>query len=85
MSQDFVKEQSLVLVNMPVRGKSFGAFLGRLAGQPLWMWLGMLSALLMGNAGACPALCTCSGTTVDCHGLGLRTMPRNIPRNAERL
>ncbi|KAK7148029.1 hypothetical protein R3I93_012363 [Phoxinus phoxinus] len=34
---------------------------------------------------ACPALCTCSGTTVDCHGLGLRTMPRNIPRNAERL
>ncbi|TWW78870.1 Slit -like protein 1 protein [Takifugu flavidus] len=70
---------------MPLRGNRFGAFLCRQAGRPLWMWLVMLSALLMGNAGACPALCTCSGTTVDCHGLGLRTMPRNIPRNAERL
>lgn len=41
--------------------------------------------LLCEAATACPALCTCSGTTVDCHGLGLKTMPRNIPRNAERL
>ncbi|XP_028460011.1 slit homolog 1 protein-like [Perca flavescens] len=70
---------------MPVRGNCFGAGMGRLAGQPLWMWVVMLSALLMGNASACPALCTCSGTTVDCHGLGLKTMPRNIPRNTERL
>ncbi|XP_049927043.1 slit homolog 1a isoform X3 [Epinephelus moara] len=70
---------------MPVRGSCFGAGMGRLAGQPLWMWVVMLSALLMGNASACPALCTCSGTTVDCHGLGLKTMPRNIPRNTERL
>uniref|UniRef100_A0A665VJX1 Slit homolog 1 protein n=1 Tax=Echeneis naucrates TaxID=173247 RepID=A0A665VJX1_ECHNA len=57
----------------------------RLARQPLWMWVVMLSALLMGNASACPALCACSGTTVDCHGLGLKTMPRSIPRNTERL
>ncbi|CAG09354.1 unnamed protein product [Tetraodon nigroviridis] len=70
---------------MPARGRRLGAFPARLARQPLWMWLVMLSALLMGNVGACPALCTCSGTTVDCHGLGLRSMPRNIPRNAERL
>uniref|UniRef100_A0A673LCT1 Slit homolog 1 protein n=1 Tax=Sinocyclocheilus rhinocerous TaxID=307959 RepID=A0A673LCT1_9TELE len=41
--------------------------------------------LLCKAATACPALCTCSGTTVDCHGLGLKTMPRNIPRNTERL
>uniref|UniRef100_A0A665VHV4 Slit homolog 1 protein n=1 Tax=Echeneis naucrates TaxID=173247 RepID=A0A665VHV4_ECHNA len=54
-------------------------------GYPLWMWVVMLSALLMGNASACPALCACSGTTVDCHGLGLKTMPRSIPRNTERL
>ncbi|XP_077136106.1 slit homolog 2 protein isoform X5 [Ranitomeya variabilis] len=33
----------------------------------------------------CPAHCTCTGTTVDCHGLNLRSVPRNIPRNTERL
>ncbi|XP_029114808.1 slit homolog 2 protein isoform X3 [Scleropages formosus] len=33
----------------------------------------------------CPAQCSCTGTTVDCHGQGLRAVPRNIPRNAERL
>ncbi|XP_041958708.1 slit homolog 2 protein isoform X2 [Alosa sapidissima] len=33
----------------------------------------------------CPAPCSCSGTTVDCHGQGLRSVPRNIPRNTERL
>ncbi|XP_042170008.1 slit homolog 2 protein-like [Oncorhynchus tshawytscha] len=33
----------------------------------------------------CPAQCSCSGSTVDCHGQGLRSVPRNIPRNAERL
>uniref|UniRef100_A0A7N8X7R7 Slit homolog 1a (Drosophila) n=1 Tax=Mastacembelus armatus TaxID=205130 RepID=A0A7N8X7R7_9TELE len=70
---------------MPVRGSCCGAGRSRLAEQLLWMWVVMLSALLMGSASACPALCTCSGTTVDCHGLGLKTMPRNIPRNTERL
>ncbi|CAG5940310.1 unnamed protein product [Menidia menidia] len=33
----------------------------------------------------CPTQCSCTGTTVDCHGQGLRSVPRNIPRNAERL
>uniref|UniRef100_A0A4W5LJ75 LRRNT domain-containing protein n=1 Tax=Hucho hucho TaxID=62062 RepID=A0A4W5LJ75_9TELE len=33
----------------------------------------------------CPAQCSCSGSTVDCHGQGLRSVPRNIPRNTERL
>uniref|UniRef100_A0AAY4CDW9 Slit homolog 1 protein n=1 Tax=Denticeps clupeoides TaxID=299321 RepID=A0AAY4CDW9_9TELE len=55
----------------------------RLAGAGLYVLLGV--ALLARPASACPALCTCSGTTVDCHGLGLKTMPRNIPRNTERL
>jgi len=68
---------------MPIRGSGFEAGMGSLAGQ--WMWVLMLSALIIGNTSACPALCTCSGTTVDCHGLGLKTMPRNIPRNTERL
>ncbi|XP_045567197.1 slit homolog 2 protein-like [Salmo salar] len=33
----------------------------------------------------CPAQCSCSGSSVDCHGQGLRSVPRNIPRNTERL
>ena len=57
--------------------------MGSLAG--LWMCLAVLSSAAVGYASACPALCACSGTTVDCHGLGLRTMPRNIPRTTERL
>uniref|UniRef100_A0A8C9W842 Slit homolog 1 protein n=1 Tax=Scleropages formosus TaxID=113540 RepID=A0A8C9W842_SCLFO len=51
---------------------------------PLVAW----AALALGHIGAvatCPALCTCSGTTVDCHGLGIKSVPRNIPRNTERL
>lgn len=65
--------------------KGYGAGMSRLSGQPVCMCLFMLFALLLDNATACPALCTCSGTSVDCHGLGLKTMPRNIPRNTERL
>uniref|UniRef100_A0A3P8TU49 Slit homolog 2 (Drosophila) n=1 Tax=Amphiprion percula TaxID=161767 RepID=A0A3P8TU49_AMPPE len=45
--------------------------------------------LLVLSSGAdgqpCPAQCSCTGTTVDCHGQGLRSVPRNIPRNTERL
>uniref|UniRef100_UPI00398EF0D9 slit homolog 2 protein isoform X1 n=1 Tax=Pristiophorus japonicus TaxID=55135 RepID=UPI00398EF0D9 len=33
----------------------------------------------------CPNHCTCAGTAVDCHGLGLRSVPKSIPRNTERL
>ncbi|XP_048061947.1 slit homolog 1a [Megalobrama amblycephala] len=61
---------------MPARG---GYSVGRLVEACIRI------LLLCEAATACPALCTCSGTTVDCHGLGLKTMPRNIPRNAERL
>uniref|UniRef100_A0A8C5E9N0 Slit homolog 1a (Drosophila) n=1 Tax=Gouania willdenowi TaxID=441366 RepID=A0A8C5E9N0_GOUWI len=65
---------------MPFRGSCVEV------GMPQWLWvLLMLSALLVGWGSACPAQCTCSGTTVDCHGLGLKTMPRNIPRTTERL
>ncbi|KAK3507062.1 hypothetical protein QTP70_003872 [Hemibagrus guttatus] len=51
-----------------------------------WKWALLLcGALFAHRATACPALCTCSGTTVDCHNLGLKSIPRNIPRNTERL
>uniref|UniRef100_A0A8C1V7F1 Slit homolog 1 protein n=1 Tax=Cyprinus carpio TaxID=7962 RepID=A0A8C1V7F1_CYPCA len=61
---------------MPARG---GHSVGRLVEVCIQI------LLLCKAATACPALCTCSGTTVDCHGLRLKTMPRNIPRNTERL
>lgn len=51
------------------------------AGACLLAW----AAFCRLRAGACPAPCACSGTTVDCHGLGLRSVPKNIPRSAERL
>lgn len=45
-----------------------------------------LASVLSGPpAAACPTKCTCSAASVDCHGLGLRAVPRGIPRNAERL
>ncbi|XP_010783404.1 slit homolog 2 protein-like, partial [Notothenia coriiceps] len=52
--------------------------------------LGLLAVLLSVLSGGadgqpCPAQCSCTGTTVDCHGQGLRSVPRNIPRNTERL
>uniref|UniRef100_A0A8C3AZA6 Slit homolog 2 (Drosophila) n=1 Tax=Cyclopterus lumpus TaxID=8103 RepID=A0A8C3AZA6_CYCLU len=53
--------------------------------------LGLLVAVLLSvlsgraNGQPCPAQCACTGTTVDCHGQGLRSVPRNIPRNTERL
>ncbi|GCC35272.1 hypothetical protein chiPu_0013755 [Chiloscyllium punctatum] len=34
---------------------------------------------------ACPSRCVCSGSNVDCHHLGLKAVPRGIPRNTERL
>lgn len=49
------------------------------------LWVLVWGALAGSGANACPTLCTCSGTTVDCHGLGIKTVPRNIPRNTERL
>ncbi|XP_061627171.1 slit homolog 2 protein isoform X9 [Phyllopteryx taeniolatus] len=41
---------------------------------------------VLGAAGQpCPAACSCTGTAVDCHGQGLRGVPRNVPRSTERL
>uniref|UniRef100_A0A8C7HCU3 Slit homolog 1 protein n=1 Tax=Oncorhynchus kisutch TaxID=8019 RepID=A0A8C7HCU3_ONCKI len=68
---------------MPGRGACSGAGMGRLPGYLVCVLV--LCALVTGYASTCPALCTCSGTTVDCHGLGIKTMPRNIPRNTERM
>lgn len=34
---------------------------------------------------ACPSRCICSGSNVDCHHLGLKAVPRGIPKNTERL
>uniref|UniRef100_F6R0K3 Slit guidance ligand 3 n=1 Tax=Xenopus tropicalis TaxID=8364 RepID=F6R0K3_XENTR len=48
---------------------------------PLCLWSLLTFALVNG----CPSKCTCSGPNVDCHGLGLKTVPKGIPRNAERL
>ncbi|OCT87811.1 hypothetical protein XELAEV_18021510mg [Xenopus laevis] len=57
-----------------------GFFLPVLA--PLCLWsLFTFIALVSG----CPSKCTCSGPNVECHGLGLKTVPKGIPRNAERL
>nr|KAF6482134.1 slit guidance ligand 3 [Molossus molossus] len=47
--------------------------------------LALASVLSGAPAAACPTKCTCSAASVDCHGLGLRAVPRGIPRNAERL
>ncbi|XP_006115817.1 slit homolog 3 protein [Pelodiscus sinensis] len=53
------------------------------------LWLGVLLGVWSSGAwlpvGGCPSKCTCSASNVDCHGLGLKTVPRGIPRNAERL
>ncbi|CAI5766436.1 slit homolog 3 protein-like [Lacerta agilis] len=60
------------------------------AGRTSWgrlglLLLGMWSIALWQRTEGCPSKCTCSGSNVDCHGLGLRAVPRGIPRNAERL
>ncbi|XP_035516328.1 slit homolog 1 protein-like [Morone saxatilis] len=38
-----------------------------------------------GGVEACPTPCNCLGNTVDCHGLGIHSVPKNIPRGTERL
>uniref|UniRef100_A0A7N6B4W0 Slit homolog 1 protein n=1 Tax=Anabas testudineus TaxID=64144 RepID=A0A7N6B4W0_ANATE len=63
-----------------------------LPGRVLHSWLRVMLAwgflvLLSGQGGAeaCPAPCRCLGNTVDCHGLGIHSVPKNIPRGTERL
>uniref|UniRef100_A0AAY4EM14 Slit homolog 3 (Drosophila) n=1 Tax=Denticeps clupeoides TaxID=299321 RepID=A0AAY4EM14_9TELE len=48
--------------------------------------LAALCALLCSAAvRGCPHKCSCSGSHVDCQGQGFRTVPRGVPRSAERL
>uniref|UniRef100_A0A672MNX8 Slit homolog 3 protein-like n=1 Tax=Sinocyclocheilus grahami TaxID=75366 RepID=A0A672MNX8_SINGR len=47
--------------------------------------LAVLCGLLCCAVNGCPHKCSCSGSHVDCQGQGFRTVPRGIPRNAERL
>uniref|UniRef100_A0AAR2IM47 Slit homolog 3 (Drosophila) n=1 Tax=Pygocentrus nattereri TaxID=42514 RepID=A0AAR2IM47_PYGNA len=49
--------------------------------------LALLCALLLTVAAVrgCPAKCSCSGSHVECQQQGFRSVPRGIPRNAERL
>ncbi|NP_001030147.1 slit homolog 1b precursor [Danio rerio] len=51
----------------------------------LWIWALLLSLFLSGRSGACPPHCSCTGSTVDCHGLAFKSVPRNIPKTTERL
>ncbi|XP_056614638.1 slit homolog 1b isoform X1 [Triplophysa dalaica] len=51
----------------------------------LWIWGALGALVLAGQSEACPPHCSCTGTTVDCHGLAFKNVPRNIPKNTERL
>ncbi|XP_014860989.1 PREDICTED: slit homolog 3 protein isoform X1 [Poecilia mexicana] len=52
----------------------------------LRVWAALLAALLWAAAAhGCPHKCSCSGSHVDCQGLGLKTVPKGVPRSAERL
>uniref|UniRef100_A0A3P8PJ54 Slit homolog 1b (Drosophila) n=1 Tax=Astatotilapia calliptera TaxID=8154 RepID=A0A3P8PJ54_ASTCA len=70
------------------------AVLGSSAGEgrapQSWMQVVLawsVTVLLAGHGGAeaCPTPCSCLSNTVDCHGLGIHTVPKNIPRGTERL
>uniref|UniRef100_A0A668A4S2 Slit homolog 3 (Drosophila) n=1 Tax=Myripristis murdjan TaxID=586833 RepID=A0A668A4S2_9TELE len=50
------------------------------------IWALVLGLLLCAaSVDGCPHKCSCSGSHVDCQGQGFRTIPKGIPRNAERL
>ncbi|XP_051942227.1 slit homolog 3 protein isoform X1 [Hippocampus zosterae] len=56
--------------------------------EPSWLWILSLAPVLVlcvSSVHACPHKCSCSGSHVDCQGLGLKTVPKGIPRGAERL
>uniref|UniRef100_A0A673MVF6 Slit homolog 3 protein-like n=1 Tax=Sinocyclocheilus rhinocerous TaxID=307959 RepID=A0A673MVF6_9TELE len=50
-----------------------------------WGTVAVLCGLLCCAVNGCPHKCSCSGSHVDCQGQGFKTVPRGIPRNAERL
>lgn len=60
---------------------------GRGVGTVLALGVALLLVAAAGPRGveACPAPCSCLGNTVDCHGLGIHAVPKNIPRGTERL
>uniref|UniRef100_A0A671WS75 Slit homolog 1b (Drosophila) n=1 Tax=Sparus aurata TaxID=8175 RepID=A0A671WS75_SPAAU len=71
---------------------SGGCGIAAAPGRAFWSGLRTMLALgvlvlVAGRGGveACPALCSCLGNTVDCHGLGIHSIPKNIPRGTERL
>ncbi|KAK9406670.1 slit 3 protein-like [Crotalus adamanteus] len=69
----------------PGRGAAIMLGAGKESTGRLWLLWGLWSvALWLPRTEACPSKCTCSGSSVDCHGLGLKAVPRGIPRNAER-
>ncbi|KAM4594638.1 slit homolog 1 protein-like isoform 2-T2 [Fundulus diaphanus] len=79
---------------MPAGGRKDGvgsAGCGRMAVAVipgLWTMLAWAVLVLLvgqGGAEACPTPCSCLGTTVDCHGRGIHSVPKNIPRGTERL
>uniref|UniRef100_A0A665WCW7 Slit homolog 3 (Drosophila) n=1 Tax=Echeneis naucrates TaxID=173247 RepID=A0A665WCW7_ECHNA len=50
------------------------------------LWAPVFALLLcVASVTGCPHKCSCSGSHVDCQGLGLKTVPKGVPRNAERL
>lgn len=50
------------------------------------IWALVLALLLSAaSVDGCPHKCSCSGSHVDCQGLGLKSVPKGVPRNAERL
>uniref|UniRef100_A0A673B2R8 Slit homolog 1b (Drosophila) n=1 Tax=Sphaeramia orbicularis TaxID=375764 RepID=A0A673B2R8_9TELE len=49
------------------------------AGGDCWLLLVVVSVE------GCPTHCSCLGNMVDCHGLGIHAVPKNIPRGTERL
>uniref|UniRef100_A0A6Q2Y0T0 Slit homolog 3 (Drosophila) n=1 Tax=Esox lucius TaxID=8010 RepID=A0A6Q2Y0T0_ESOLU len=49
------------------------------------IWFLLCGLLCSAAVHGCPHKCSCSGSHVDCQGQGFRTVPKGIPRNAERL
>ncbi|KAK5598740.1 hypothetical protein CRENBAI_005280 [Crenichthys baileyi] len=50
------------------------------------VWAVLFAVLVWAaSVDGCPHKCSCSGSHVDCQGLGLKTVPKGIPRSAERL